>query len=286
MSFRNLLKKKYFYVNVLLAVVVLIAIIFIVLLWMKNYTRHNENIEIPDFIGKQMDSLIEYAETNNMRYVIMDSIFDDEKPKGSIVLQNPQPYAHIKTGRTIYVSIVAQAPEMSVVPNLINLSVRQGINILKSNDLKVEKIEFIEGFDRNSIQQVLFKGKNIAEGEKVLKNSALTIIASKGDRQQYKLVPNIIGITEEEAINIIHSNSFNVGKIERDQITNNAQYFVYYQTPAKNSAQLLGTPINLKLTIQKSEIEKLHEETLLIDSTLSNNYEDSILNNDLDFQDE
>lgn len=278
MTAKNLFKKKYFYFNILLALLCFLFIVFITLKWLNAYTRHGETVLLPDFIGKQLDSLILYADTYDMRYVVMDSVFDDLKPKGSIVLQDPLPNSNIKVGRTIYVSIVSQQPEMSIMPNLENLSVRQGVNILINNDLNVKELVFQEGFDRNAIQKVMLEEEDIEEGTKLLKNSALTLYVSEGKHIYPEIVPDLKGLPEKEARITIFSSSFNIGKVEYDNYLPDTQYYVYYQYPLKNTILPLGEKINIRLTTNKKEVEILYEEALILyDSSYYNNMEDSLM---------
>lgn len=264
MSFRSLLKKKYFYINILIAIILIIVMIIGTIKWLDSYTRHDEKIELPDFIGIQVDSLIEYTKLNNMKYVIMDSVFDDSKEKGSVVLQNPPPYSNIKTGRTIYVSIVSQAPEMVVLPNLINLSIHQGINLLNNSNIEIGDIRFIEGFDRNAIQKVLFEDEEIMPDTKLLKNSKVTLVASKGTRNQKNLIPNLIGLSEKKAKRMIYENSFNIGRVDFETTHSDTSFYVYYQYPFNNTAYPLGTKINLRLTNSTDTTNALYKEAMFM----------------------
>ena len=72
----SIFKDRSLYKNLLLAVVTL-ALLFVG--WLKclnYYTLHDNFIKVPDFNNMQITKLDSIVEANNIRYVIIDSIFD------------------------------------------------------------------------------------------------------------------------------------------------------------------------------------------------------------------
>ena len=87
----SIFKDRSLYKNLLLAVVTL-ALLFVG--WLKcldYYTLHDSFITVPDFNNMQITKLDSVVEANNIRYVIIDSIFDRGKEKGIVVNQEPEP---------------------------------------------------------------------------------------------------------------------------------------------------------------------------------------------------
>ena len=69
----------------------LITLIFLFFLWLKYldiYTMHNKHLEVPDFTNYHISKLDSIVEVNDLRYIIIDSIFDSKKEKATWVIDN------------------------------------------------------------------------------------------------------------------------------------------------------------------------------------------------------
>ncbi|NBN99598.1 MAG: PASTA domain-containing protein, partial [Flavobacteriia bacterium] len=94
----------------LFAIVVLIVLIFtIISLVLNSYTRHGESLTVPDIKGIHIKDAITILEQKKLRYEVIDSLYFDDKPKLSILEQNPQPQSKVKEGRIIYLTINSDA---------------------------------------------------------------------------------------------------------------------------------------------------------------------------------
>ena len=150
----NFLTKRAFYIHLLIAIALVVIIIEVAFFSLKGYTRHDDEIVVPDFVGLNADSVLEeYAEDFN--FVILDSIYTATLPEGAVYHQNPLPNSNVKKGRNIYFVKVSEAPEKVVMPNLRNLSLRQAMVILRSNGLKVSQLEYVDHFAKNAISTIM-----------------------------------------------------------------------------------------------------------------------------------
>jgi beta-lactam-binding protein with PASTA domain len=243
----SLLTNKKLYLNIGVALALFFLIILCVLLSLKSWTRHGESIPLPDFVGCPVADLEQFAREHYLRYMVTDSVYNDTLPKGTIVLQDPYPNSGVKRGRKIYITVVSSLPESVVMPNVVNLSVRQAVSLIYGNDLTIKKIDFVSGFDKNAVQRQLLDGEEVEPGVKLKKYTAVTLVASKGERPEPGKVPNLKGLTRKEAIQRIYQNSFNVGNIVGGE--ENSKAVVISQTPASDNATYpLGHKVNFRLS--------------------------------------
>jgi len=262
----SILTNKKFYFNIGAAVVFFFAIILAVLLSLKSFTRHGESITLPDFRGLAVEDLEQFVKRNNLNYKIIDSVYNDSLPPKTIVLQDPYPNSGVKKGRNIYISIVSSLPESVVMPNVVNLSVRQAVSLIYSNDITIEKIDFVSGFDKNAVQKQLLEGEEIEPGTKLKKFTAVTLVASKGEPAGATKVPDIKGLTKKEAMQRLFQNSFNVGNIVGDD-EKNSKLIVASQNPASdNTTYPLGHKVNFRLS---SDGKQPTDDTFVWDSTMT-----------------
>ncbi|MCL2510817.1 MAG: PASTA domain-containing protein [Bacteroidales bacterium] len=244
----SLLTNKKLYLNIGVALALFVVIVVAVLMSLKSWTRHGESILLPDFREKPVEELERFVKDNHLNYKIIDSVYNDYLPKGTIVLQDPYPNSGVKRGRNIYISVVSSLPESVVMPDVVNLSVRQAVSLIYGNNLTISKIDFVSGFDKNAVQKQLVDGQEVEPGTKLKKFTAVTLVASKGERSESHKVPNLKGLTKRDAMQRLFQNSFNVGNIVGDD-EKNVGAVVVSQTPLSDKSDYpLGHKVSFRLS--------------------------------------
>ena len=193
-----------------------VAALSVVIIWgalkmLDLYTLHGRTIEVPELHGYQEDEAAEILEAHNLRYVINDSIFDDELDKGSVARQNPVPGTEVKRNRTIYLTTVAVLPEMVPMPDLVDLSRRQAITLLETHGLSVGQLEFQPDIARNAVLKQKYKDGPIEPGTPVEVGTPIDLVLGEGLGENIAIVPMVLGLTPEQAIRTLNNASLNVG---------------------------------------------------------------------------
>jgi eukaryotic-like serine/threonine-protein kinase len=247
MGILNFLKSKSFFMHLGIAILSVILLIWLTIQILKFYTQHGDEYEVQDFTGIQYENLSETDMKGDFQFIVIDSVYDDHFNKGEVVLQDPLPGSKVKSGRKIYITIVASQPEMVLMPNLVDLSLRQALNELKAHSLKLEKLEFVTNFAKNAVLAQRIEGDTIEAGTNILKGTPVELVLGKGLDNEKIEVPFLIGMTETEAIKKINTSSLNVGYLKyldgRDKIHSR----VYEQQPRAidNAKVEFGTYIDL-----------------------------------------
>ena len=70
------LKSKVFFINLLIAFFLSILFIYMVYTWMGKTTHHGESIVVPDLRGIEVENLDTLLANQNLRYQVVDSLFD------------------------------------------------------------------------------------------------------------------------------------------------------------------------------------------------------------------
>jgi len=231
MGFFNFLKSRVFFKHLAIAVVVVALLFWLTLKALDIYTHQGEALVVPNLTGIQYNELLKIDDADDFQFLIIDSVYDDHFQKGAIVLQDPPSGSKVKLGRKIYVTVVATQPEMVVVPDFVDLSLRQALNELKANDLKLEKLEYIKNFARNAVLAQKFEGDTVPPGMEVQKGSSIELVLGKGVDDATIEVPLLIGKTEAEAISLLNSSSFNIGFLNYFDDRDKLHSRVYNQQP-------------------------------------------------------
>ena len=210
-KFIRFLISKSFIINLGIAVIVVIVIFFTLFKFLDIFTRHGKELIVPDFSGMTVFEVDSAGYSEQFDLFVIDSLYDDKKKKGAIVMQDPLPDSRVKKGRNIYVSIVATMPETVTIPDLKDLTLRQAVNILESHKLKAGKLIYAPSFDKNAILEQLYMGDTAHPGDTVQKGSVIDLVIGSGEKLYKIPIPFLIGKTREEAIYDLNIASFNLG---------------------------------------------------------------------------
>ncbi len=242
----NFLTKKAFYINLLIIIALVIIIIEVAFFSLKGYTRHGDEIVVPDFVGLNCDSVLEqYSDVFN--FVMLDSVYSKSYPEGSFYQQDPLPNSNVKKGRNLYYVKVSEAPEKVVMPNLRNLSLRQALVSLKANGLKVSELEYVEHFAKNAIVNQYFNGNVIEPGTEIIKGSAVKLHVGYGRDDTRTHLPNLLTVKKENVKNLLIEASLNIGNENYMDNDEDEKYRVYKMEPAYDIQTLvtLGSTVDV-----------------------------------------
>lgn len=243
----NFLISKTFLKHLGIALTGLLVLLVLVLTGLGIYTNHGEAITVPGLTGVQQKDLQQFDPNGDFRFVVIDSIFDDQFVKGAIVLQDPLPGSKVKRGRKIYLTVVATQPETVLMPDLVDLTLRQALSGLKASGLKLDRLEYVSNLARNAVLAQKHQGDTIAPGTEILKGSDIELILGQGPRNEKVNIPLVIGKTEAEAIATLNQASFNLGYLNYTDQRDRQHSRVYMQQPMGGEGQLaeLGSYVDL-----------------------------------------
>src|SRR5690606_26120771 len=102
MTFIQFITSKSLWISVAIAVVILIVIAFISLKFLSVYTRHGEEITVPNLPKTDPDRAKFQMENIGLQMVVVDTMdLNKDFPTLSSVEQNPQAVTKVNGGRTI-----------------------------------------------------------------------------------------------------------------------------------------------------------------------------------------
>lgn len=266
MSLKKFIFSKVFFKNLGLAAAIIVVGVIVLLIWLNFYTRHGQARPVPDFFGLTLDQTKDLAKKSKLKYQVIDSVYTNLVPRGSIAEQNPRPGFKVKKWRNVVLTINAFHPEMVAVPNLIDLPKRQAILLVESSGLKMGLLKYKPDLSIDVVIEQQLDGKEIAAGDSIQKGSVIDLVLGKGLSNQRTPVPELTGYRLEPARTRILSSSLNLGAFIFDNTIQNGEdslnAFVYKQNPEYNeeSSLQLGAAVYLWLTTDSAKLP--------VDSTL------------------
>ena len=174
---------KYFWLNLIAMMAVVILLLFGVLKWLDVYTRHGEAVVVPDVKGMTVGEAEMLLRNHGLVCVVSDSNYVKNKPAGSILELNPSAGQKVKEGRTIYLTINTLDVPLRLVPDVAdNSSVRQAQAKILAAGFKLSENELISG-EKDWVYGVKYKGRQLNMGDKVPVGATLTLLVGDGETQ-------------------------------------------------------------------------------------------------------
>jgi len=184
MDFFRFLGSKRFLKHLLGMVVIMSVFMWMTLLGLRVYTQHGKYYVVPDYTGKKIDEVMTGSESAVFDFVVIDSVFDVNREKGTVLHQDPYPDSKVKKDRKIYLTVVSMNPEKTSMPDLKFLTLRQAISTLESCGLKRGRIVYIPTFDADAVQQQRYNGNVIAAGTHLDKGSMIDLTVGIGAKAE------------------------------------------------------------------------------------------------------
>lgn len=200
-------------VNLLVLFVIVFLLVTGIALALKGYTRHGEALEVPDIRGLKIEDAIRVLEAKNLRVTISDSQYFENKPRLSVLEQNPLAKSRVKEGRMVYVTInTNSAPKISL-PNILDVSLRQAQAILGGAGLKTGNFIYKPDIAKDVVLDVLYNNQSIQPGAKIAKGSTVDLVLGNGLNGEEVDLPDLSGLSLKEADNLLRSSSLRVGSV-------------------------------------------------------------------------
>jgi len=232
---------------IILSVVVLLTLVS----WVLNYyTRHGDYLSVPDLRGLEAEDAIRVLEEKKLKFIISDSLYFEDKPRLSILEQNPAPESKVKEGRVIYLTINSNAAPLVVMPDIIDVSMRQAEAMLGSVGLKVGNLIYKPDIAKDVVLDVQYNGQSLQKGKKIGKGTAVDLVLGNGLGGESTTLPDLKGLTLEEANNLLQSSSLTLGSVVyMGQVTDSTQVKVVRQNPpySEGASVSAGQPVDLFL---------------------------------------
>ncbi len=245
-----------------MALVVALVIIGI-LFWLKSYTNHGQQIELPDYVGINYDTAKKDAEDKTFQLIIKDSVHRVGIRGGEILNQVPVAYSKVKENRTVYVTTAKFNADLLSLDDLPALygeeyaSKKQELGYL---DIETEIKSY--KFDTGEADYILevwqgdkqIIGKNIkGSGVTVPRGGKLSFVLSKTQGGMTD-IPNL-RCNQLSTAEFMMSNSLRIGKIttEGGGAVNQATAWIISQYPPYSPGGKIEMNTSIDITISNTK---------------------------------
>lgn len=209
--------------------------------------------EIPDLRGMTFEEAAlaaEEASTKSIEFKVFvgDETFSDEK-KGLIISQTPEGGSHTKRSREIKV-VISMGPVVVELEDYKGKEYSDVQEMLEEKGLKV----IIERQDNDTYDEDKIFKHLPSEGTQMGEGDEITLYVSKGTENT--VVPNLLGQTDDQAIQKIRDNDLEVGEIKEEASDKYLKGEVCRQSIRAFETVPIGTKIDIYISTGKKAEEK------------------------------
>ncbi|GAA2512237.1 Stk1 family PASTA domain-containing Ser/Thr kinase [Pilimelia columellifera] len=218
-----------------LGVLALLALTIALLGEGETKKQQQQQVAVPNVVGMlglQAESILKES---GLRYVEGDPVQEADCALKAVARQSPEAGASVSNGTEVTVQLCLGPNTVKVPGNLVGLSRQEAENQLASRKLKA-KIALVDSErTRDTVVAVPDQGKEVAV------DAIVELRVSLGNLRE---VPNVIELTEADAVEKLQNEGFRVLVVPGDQVSNNAGT-VSAQTPNANRIAKSGSLVRI-----------------------------------------
>ncbi|MCB0395456.1 MAG: PASTA domain-containing protein [Flavobacteriales bacterium] len=261
MKIFRFLRSRSFFINLTLILVTVAVIAWVTLNWLDAFTYHDTSVAVPDFKGLKIKELEQFIADKDVRFEIVDSVYDIKAKKGVVLEQNPPADSRVKQNRKIYLTVSAVLSERIRMPELTSRTLRQARSVLASYDLNIDSIRYIPSIEKDAVLKQLYKGQEIKGGQSISKGSRITLVVGAGLSTEKTGIPGLYGLTIQEAKQALERAELSLGATVADpgnELTDTLNARVYDQQPRPNPDPVLfkGSTVDIYITNKEGRMRE------------------------------
>jgi eukaryotic-like serine/threonine-protein kinase len=240
-------------------IIILVVALFILTFLFNSvimpwYVKHASLVKVPNVIGLQFSEARQVLEKSGLDVKQGDVRYDESKPIGLVMDQNPPVDQMVKNGRRIYLTVCG-GEQLVEVPKLIGRTLRDAKFTLEQRNLQIGEI--VKKFTSEYAEDVIVS-QVLQPGSKVKRLSKVDLIISNGIQIGDIMIPDVIGKKLEEARKILEDKKLKVGKLTY-QASDMPVGQIIDQYPRKEKSATQNTAIDLFIAKKRKTENEVQE---------------------------
>jgi serine/threonine-protein kinase len=221
---------------------------------MPSYVRQDKTLIVTDITGKNLNRALIELETEGYKGVVYDTVYTADVNPQTVVDQYPVAGAKVKPGRTIRLKI-SRSEKLIIVPNLVGQSRRSVEISLQQIGLRIDTVytEFNPDYPKGTVAWQFPKS-----GDYIKKGMGLQITVSQGLPPDFFQVPQLFGMSMQNAKDLLTKARLKVGKISYQQNEDLVPYTVLDQSIAPGT--VLNQTIQVDLVVSILDLKDIFDK--------------------------
>ncbi len=215
---------------------------------LNEFFNRGGTVIVPDFRGKHIVEVMKTKPTG-LEVVRRDEKFDDRYAKDHVIAQFPEPGTVVKPGKQVLLSISLGLQKVNV-PELIGNSLREVDVALMNAQLAVGDRAYIFS-DKIAPDRVV--GQSPLPSEEYGVNKDVDLLISLGRRPEVLVLPNLAGVSLEEAKSRLKAWGLNFGRIYSRPDAGREKFQIISTSPSPYSQLRRGEVVSLLVSSGSDE---------------------------------
>ena len=165
--------------QLIMACVVTIVLMALAVLFLRLFTRHGREFEMPDYRGQQSQVLTQTHSKEGFIFVVNEQRYEEGATPGAVLVQDPAAGEKVKHGRKVYLTVAASEPPTIKLPELHEIPLNQAKIMIESQGLVLERIIEKPSPYENLVLDVLYRGHSINSGADIKMGEKITLVVGK-----------------------------------------------------------------------------------------------------------
>ncbi|BAV08275.1 PASTA domain, binds beta-lactams [Filimonas lacunae] len=228
------LTNRPFWVNLLVAIGIVVLLLVLLFSSLSFLTRHNKNSKVPSVTGRNVEEAKRLLESLGFDVEVQDSIYLDNAARLSVTKQQPEADAVVKNGRTVYLTINRAVAPLVEMPDLRGFSYLSAKLYLQSLGLKMGDTSYTPDIAKNAVREQKIHGRPVAPGTKVNMGTEIDFVLGSGIGNSEMNVPDLLGMTVGQAREFLATLSVSLGAVVTeagDAVSDTENAYITRQKP-------------------------------------------------------
>jgi serine/threonine-protein kinase len=218
--------------------------------------KSEDTVIVPELVGKDVVSALEILTDLHLNTKVSGSEYNQEYPKNHVTFQEPEAGSEIKKDRDVRI-IISKGAKNILMPNVVTLSDQQARMIIEENGLARGQLSqtYSSTIEKEHVMvQFPPAGTMITRGAKV------DILASLGPRPVKYVMPDLAGLSFDQAVLKIENANLTVGNIRSRLDKRKSRNSIVGQKPLAGYSVIASSPVHLVINrpTGKADADRLH----------------------------
>jgi len=210
-------------------------------LTLRLIVRSEDTVLVPDLVNKDIVYALEILSDLGLNTKVKGSEYSSLITKNYVLYQDPEPGAEIKKGRDVRI-IISKGLETILMPDLKGILFQSAHIILEENGLILHAHSITHS---KKIKKDAVIAQSPAPGRPIKRGARVNLLVSRGLMPVFHKMPDLNGLSLDDAIILIGKNNFITGEIKSLFHSDKSLNSITSQYPLSGHCVREGASVNL-----------------------------------------
>lgn len=172
--------------------------------FLPSVTDHGQVVTVPDLREMSIEEASSFLYQRGMSFEIKDTAYSRKHKLGVILSQSPEAGEKVKRGRRLALTINPKTPPKTKIPDLDGQQIDDARRMLENAGLDIGRITYKPDLGKDVVLEYYVNGRKmdttlIRKGYYATVGTKIDMLVADGRGETEFNVPNMIGLSEEEA---------------------------------------------------------------------------------------